>query len=232
MPGLWDQHGKGRANGGVLDDVFGVKHNPGLKASGVFGGKLWCELDQDANFNWKTYQEFLTRGNTCIKDSTGFDKAVRNMQVVKVNRVGKGTAVLMNLSPQWYNAYRAAGPESAAKRSAFIDHVQAAAGKRWVSLRGGGGKEHGYEITYWKKGGRIVLFVCMNPEIAVSSTGGGNSVGLKEDTLPVTLTFAGKLVGVRDERTGKDLGGGSEFKFDWKMNEAIVLSLDGASPPR
>ncbi|HEY7424502.1 MAG TPA: beta-galactosidase trimerization domain-containing protein [Gemmataceae bacterium] len=230
MPGLWDQHGKGRANGGVLDDVFGVKHDPDLKASGVFGGKLWCELDQDANFSWKTYQDFLSRGNKCIKDATGFDKAVRDLQVVKVNRVGKGTAVLMNLSPQWYNAYRVAGAESAAKRSAFIDHVQSATGKRWVSLRGGG-KEHGYEITYWKKNGRTVLFVCMNPEIAVSSTGGGNSVGLKEDKLAVTLAFAGKLGGVRDERTGKDLGGGSEFKFDWKMNEAIVLSFDGA-PPR
>ncbi len=231
MPGLWDQHGKGRANGGVFDEMFGVKHSPDLKASGVFGGKLWCELDQDANFGWKTYREFLSRGNTCIKDATGFDKAVRNLPVVKVHRVGKGTAVLMNLSPQWYNAYRAAGPESAAKRSAFIDPVQSAAGQRWVSLRGGGGKEHGYEITYWKKDGRTILFVCMNPEIAVSSTGGGNSVGLKEDTLAVTLAFAGKLAGVRDERTGKDLGGGSEFKFDWKMNEAIVLSFDGA-PPR
>jgi len=31
----------------------------------------------------------------------------------------------------------ATGPESAATRSAFIDHVQAAVGKRWVSLRGG-----------------------------------------------------------------------------------------------
>jgi hypothetical protein len=213
----------------VLDDVFGVKHDPGLKASGVFGGKLWCELDQDANFNWKTYQDFLTRGNTCIKDASGFDKAVRDMPVVKVNRVGKGKAVLMNLSPQWYNAYRAAGPESAAKRTAFINHVQAATGKRWVSLQGGG-KEYGYEITYWKNDGRTILFVCMNPEIAVTSTGGGNSVGLKEDKLAVTLAFAGKLNGVRDERTGKGLGSGSEFKFDWKMNEAIVLSFEGTPP--
>jgi hypothetical protein len=231
MPGLWDQHGKGRTNGGALDEIFGVKHSPGLKASGVFGGKLWCELDQDANFNWKTYQDFLTRGNKCIKDATGFDKAVRDLPVVQVNRVGKGKAILMNLSPQWYNAYRADGPESAAKRSAFMDRVEAAAGKRWVSLQGDGGKEFGYEITYWKKEGRTVLFACLNPEIEVSSTGGGNSVGLKVDTIPVKLTFAGKLAAVRDERTGKDLGAGSEFKFDWKMNEAIVLSFEG-TPPR
>lgn len=227
MPGLWDQHGKGRATGGVLDDLFSVKHSPDLKASGVFGGKLWCEVDQDANFSWKTYDGFLTNGNTCIKDATGFHKAVRDMKTVNVNKVGKGTAVLLNLSPQWYNAYRAAGAEPAAKRSTFMEHVEKATGKRWVSLKPAGGKEHGYEITYWKKDGRVILFVCMNPEISVSSTGGGNSVGLNASVLPVTLSFANKVAGLRDERTGKDLGSGNDFKFDWPMNEAIVLSFEG-----
>ena len=227
MPGLWDQHGKGRATGGVLDDVFGVKHSPDLKMAGVFGGKLWCELNQDENFGWKTYESFLANGNTCIKDASGFDKAVRNMKTATVNRVGKGTGVLLNLSPQWYNAYRAKGAEAAAKRTTFMEPVQAATGKRWVSLKGAPGKEFGYEITYWKKDGRTILFVCMNPEIAVSSTGGGNLVGLKSEVLPVTLAFRGKVNGVRDERTGKDLGSGAEFKFDWPMNEAIVISFEG-----
>jgi hypothetical protein len=231
LPGLWDQHGKGRADGGVLDDLFGVKHSGNLKASDVFGGRLWCELDQDTNFNWKTYQDFLTRGNTCIRDTTGFDRAVRAVGTGKVQRVGKGTAVLLNLSPQWYNAFRAAGPEEAAKRSTFIAPVEAGTGRRWVRLQAAGGKAHGYEITYWRNKGRTVVFVCMNPEIAVSSTGGGNSVGLKAEVLPVTLTFAGKVSGVRNERSGKALADGSEYRFDWKMNEAIVLSFDGA-PPR
>jgi hypothetical protein len=229
MPGLWDQHGKGRTTGGVLDDLFGVKHSPDMKMANVFGGKLWCELNQDENFGWKTYESFLTNGNTCIKDASGFDKAVRNMKTATVNRVGKGTAVLLNLSPQWYNAYRAAGAEAATKRSTFMGPVEAATGKRWVSLKGGG-KENGYEITYLKKDGRTILFVCMNPEIAVSSTGGGNSVGLKSEVLPVTLAFANKINGVRNERTGKDLGSGAEFQFDWPMNEAIVISFDSAAP--
>ena len=68
-----------------------------------------------------------------------------------------------------------------------------------MKLQAQGGKAHGYEVTYWSKIGRTIVFVCMNPEIAVSSTGGGNSVGLKADVLPVTLAFAGKLTGVRDE---------------------------------
>jgi hypothetical protein len=232
LPGLWDQHGKGRASGGVLDDLFGVKHSPDLKASDVFGGnQFWCELNQDVNFGWKTYQEFLTKENTCIKDATGFDKAVRSLPTVQTKRVGKGTAVLMNLSPQWYNAYRAAGSEAAGKRSTFMNPLQAAVGKRWASLQGDAEKLHGYEITYWRKNGRTILFVCMNPEIAVTSTGGGNSVGLRADVIPVTLTVVGQLRGVRDERTGKALADGAEFKFDWKGNEATVLSFEG-TPPR
>ncbi len=225
MPGLWDQHGKGRAEGGVLDDLFGVKHDPKMKAEDVFGGKLWCEVNQDANFGWKTYDEFLTKANTCIKDATGYDKAVRNMEVGKVNKVGKGTAVLMNLSPQWYNAYRVQGFEAAAKRDVFMKHLSDAGVKRWVELKGAGAKEHGYEITYWQKEGRTIVSVCLNPEISVSSAGGGNSVGLKTDVVPVTLHFATPMSDVKDERTGKALGNGQDFKMDWTMNQAVVVSV-------
>ena len=51
----------------------------------------------------------MTNKNTSIKDASGFDKAVRNMPAGNVNHFGRGTAVLMNLSPQWYNAYRVDG---------------------------------------------------------------------------------------------------------------------------
>ena len=70
LPGLWDQHGKGRAaGGGVLDDLFGVSQSRQLRAKDLFnGGSLWREVDQDANFSWKTYEEFLTNQNTCLKD--------------------------------------------------------------------------------------------------------------------------------------------------------------------
>src|SRR5208282_3356292 len=67
LPGLWDQHGKGPPAGGALDDLFDVRHDPQMGSSDLFGKKLWCEVDQDANFNWKTYEGFLTRDNACIK---------------------------------------------------------------------------------------------------------------------------------------------------------------------
>ncbi|KKM03083.1 hypothetical protein LCGC14_1777970, partial [marine sediment metagenome] len=125
LPGLWDQHGKGRADGGVLDDMFGVKHSVNLQAKDVFGTALWAEVDQDINY--KTYRKgrraYMTNANTCITHRLGFNKAVREMGVDHVNKYGRGTAVLMNLSPQWYNAHRQDGYEPAAKRKAFIKHV-------------------------------------------------------------------------------------------------------------
>ena len=56
LPGLWDEHGRGRAAGGALDDLFGVQHDPAMRAADVFGGKLWVEVDQDANYDAKTYR--------------------------------------------------------------------------------------------------------------------------------------------------------------------------------
>lgn len=225
LPGCWDQHGKGRSAGGVLDSMFGVKHDVGLKASNVFGGKLWAETDQDANYMWKTYEELLTKANTCIKDPSGFNKAVREMGVDKSNKFGQGVAVLMNLSPQWYNAYRCEGFEAAKKREVFMKYVKAAGCKRWVEIQGATDKEFGYEITYWSKDGRTILFLCLNPEVRGNAEGSGSSIGLKTDTLDVTLKFAKPVSAAHDERAGTDLGNGDTFKFKWKMNEGVVMSF-------
>jgi hypothetical protein len=226
LPGLWDQHGKGRAGGGVLDAMFGVRQDAALRKADVFGGKLWVEVDQDANYSWKSYEEFLTKGNTCVLDASGFHKAVRARPVDHVATVGRGRAVLMNLSPQWYNAYRVAGAEAARPhREVFLRHVAEAGVTPRVRIAGGGDKEHGYEITYWSlPGGRTLVFVCLNPETRGTSLGGGNSVGLKTETLPITLRFAHPVHAARDERSGRVLGDGSEFRLEWKQNEAVVLS--------
>ena len=152
-----------------------------MKAGDIFGETLWCETDQDTNFTYKTYQELLTNGNTSIKDASGFDKAVRKMGVDHVNTYGKGKAVLMNLSPQWYNAYRQAGFGAATKREVFMKHVKAPASTPWVRIQGASGKEFGYEITYWTKGDRTIVFLVTNPEVTVTELGGGNAAGLKTD---------------------------------------------------
>ncbi len=173
----------------------------------------------------------MTKDNTSIKDQSGFDKAVRFMGVNHVHKYGKGTAVLMNLSPQWYNAYRQDGFAEAGKREVFMKHVLDAGVKPWVRIKDAGEKEFGYEITYWSKDGRTILFLISNAEVRGTSLGGGNAVGLKIATIPVTLEFAGPVKDVRNERTGKKLGNGKDFKVTWQQNAAVVLSFEG-QPPR
>lgn len=231
MPGLWDQHGRGRKAGGVLDDMFGVKHNPNLRAGDVFQSRLWVEVDQDVNFSWKRYRDFLTRNNDGLKDPAGFYQAVRNMAVNHVNKFGRGKAVLMNLSPQWYNAYRESGYVEARRRDVFLRHVQTAGPQRWIWLEPVNDVIHGYEITYWKKNGRTILFVCYNPEVTGSSSGGGNAAGLKSNPVKIRLGVKRGIKNVRDERIRKSLPDGKHFDLIWNMNEALVLSFAG-SPAR
>ena len=194
---------------------------------------LWVEVDQDANYSWKTYEEFLTNKSTAVMDASGFHKAVRTLPVNQTHKYGSGTAVLMNLSPQWYNAYRVAGAAQAAKRDLFMQHLKAAGVMPWVRIKAAADREHGYEITYWSKQeagrpARTILFVGLNPEISGTDLGGGNSIGLKTATLPITLQFTRDIKGLRDERTNKERGTGREFAFDWKQNEAVVVSFDAS----
>jgi hypothetical protein len=227
LPGVWDQHGKGRTNGGALDKLFNVKHDPRITPKDLFNGaNFWCEVDQDTNYSYKNYESFMTNKSTCLKDDSGFNKAVRGMGVAATTKAGKGTAVLLNLSPQWYNAYRAAGAKEAAKRSVFMNPIHNAGIHRWATIKEAGGKEFGAEMTYWTKGPRTILFVVANLEVAGSELGGGSALGLQSQVLPINLEFAKTLKNVKDERTGKSLGDGKEFKLDWKMNEACVLSFD------
>jgi len=226
LPGICDQHGKGRGNGGALDPLFGIRHDPQMQATDIFGDRLWVEVDQDANYSYQTYDAFLTNQNTCLKQDCGFNKAVRSMPIETIAQVGSGKAVLMNLSPQWYNAYRGQGSESSKKRDVFMKHVMSADVKPRLRIVDAAEKEHGYEVTYWKlPNNRVLLFLFLNPEIRGTSLGGGNSVGLKSGMLSIKLRFEQSAFEVRNERTGHSLGSGHEFELSWKQNEAVVLSF-------
>ena len=226
LPGVWDQHGRGRKTGGALDALFGVHHDPAMTSADVFGGKIWAEVDQDLNFSWTSYTEFMTNGSTCIKDETGFNKAVRKMPTQTVLKYGHGTAVLMNLSPQWYNAYRSQGQTAAHLRTAFIKHISASGVSRWVDIENPTDEDFGYEISYFKRpDGRVVLFLCFNPEVEGSEVGGGNAVGLKSGETSVTLKFVIPIKDVIDERKGTKLSNGNRYTVRWKQNEAVVISF-------
>ncbi len=231
LPALWDQHGKGRPQGGALDALFGVHHDPNLRAADLFNGNtLWCETDQDANYGARSFDELLTHHNTCLTGPEGYHRAVRAMPKPSPNRQGAGAATLLNESPQRYNAYREAGHLASQARKTFLDPVL----KRiapWVRLQGAGEAEHGYEFTYWSKAGRTIVCLVLNPEILANDTGGGHAAGLKTGTIPVVVSFRDDVNDVRDERTGKRIGNGRTFALSWIRNEAVILSFEG-DPPR
>ncbi len=220
LPGLWDQHGKGRPAGGALDDMFDVHHDPKMTSKDLFGGRLWCEVDTEANFSWKSYEEFLTNKNTCVKDASGFNKIIRQGPAIQSHRYGKGSAVLMNLSPQWYNAYRVAGVEAAAKRSVFMSLIHAAGIDRRVTIEAE--QAFGAEVTYWRKGDRNILYLVYNPETVAAVPG---AVAMKSQTIPVTLRFKKPPKDLQNARVKGAQEAASQLHFDWKMNEAIVISF-------
>lgn len=230
LTGVFDQHGVGRPNGGVLDGMFGIKQDPNVKQADVFTKGIWVEVDQDSNYgNAGKFEAFLTNANTSKKHESGFNIAVPAMPVNTVTKMGKGTAVFFNLSPQWYNAYRqkADGFEDCKKRSIFMDPIHKAGVNRWVEIENADASTANYEITYWEKGGRTILFLCTNADSTKTELGGGNSVGLKTGKVEVTLVFKKPIKGVKNERTGETLKEGTKFKVSWVQNEAVVLSYEG-----
>lgn len=229
LTGVFDQHGVGRKDGGVLDSMFGVKHDPNLKQGDVFTNGVWVEVNQDSNWgNAGKFEAFLSNQNTSKKHESGFNIAVPTMPVNTVTKCGKGSAVFFNLSPQWYNAYRqSSGMAESKKRSIFMEPIHKAGIKRWVEIEDASEQTFGYELTYWKKDGRTIVFLCTNPDSTKTELGGGNSTGLKTSKVDVTLVFANALKGIKNERTGETIGNGNKVKVSWIQNEAVVLSFEG-----
>ncbi len=202
MCGLFDQHGRGRARG-ALDDLFGVEHSGTLRAKDFFGARLWVESDQDKGYGARSYDELFGTVSSAQRD--GFAVPERGVQ---------GNARYLNLSPARYVALREAG-------LAKPRHLQHFVGPLGVVPFATVGSETPVEITRFRKGDRLLLFVIANPAMRIDGT---------RQVLPgserIVLRFAAPATAVRNERTGEELGDGSEFAFDFDRTAAVLLSLD------
>ncbi len=230
-PGLFDQRGKGRTKG-ALDDLFGVKHDGTETKSDFFGGdgKLWVETNQDAAFGYKKYRELL--GTVPYQLEGAFAVAERKLKTQIVRKVGKGIAILANLSPQRYLLHREEGTTADEQRGTFLQHVLAGGAKPWLKIAGPDGQRpRNIEATYWTKGGRTLVFVLQNAEVTGSDVGGGGVEGLTAKKHPITVTLPAPVKDVVDERTGKKLADGAAFTLDFNPVEAAFFSFAG-EPPR
>ena len=104
-------------------------------------------------------------------------------------------------------------------------HIHNAGIRRWVEIKDASETHHGYEITYWTKGGRTILFLCFNPELQGTAEGEGHAKNLKTKTVPITLQFKTAIQDIRNERTGKRLADSKSVTLNWTINEAFVLSF-------
>ena len=162
----------------------------------------------------------------------GFAVAERKLKTHRVRRFGKGRAVYLNLSPQRYLQYRQEGRSNDELRDLFLRYVKEAGVKPWVTLAGGDGRRpERLEITYWSKKGRTFLFVVQNAEVTGTALGGGGAKGLIEKKVSLTVKFEKPVRDLVNERTGRKLGDGKSFSFDFNPVEALLLSFKG-KPPR
>ncbi len=220
--GLFDQHGKGRSRG-ALDGLFDVTHDGTETAADFFADRLWVETDQDRGFSYKKYRELFATLDCRMKD--GYAVAERRLPVGRVHAVGSGAAVYLNLSPQRYLQYREEGTATEAHRQTFVRHLATVGVTPRLKILGADGvRPPRCEATYWHKDGRVYIFVVQNAAVTGSALGGGGAAGLEKRTLSITVEFPAAVQDVVDERTGRSLGAGRTFQFDFNTVEAVLLS--------
>lgn len=220
--GLFDQHGKGRKRG-ALDDLFGVSHDGSETARDFFGDRLWVETDQDAAYGYKRYRELFATISCQLEK--GYAVAERRLPVGTVRKVGRGSAVYLNLSPQRYLQYREEGTASDELRQPFLQPIHNAGIRPWIWVTSEGRRPANTEVCYWKKGDRVYALVVQSAPVTGSMTGGGGAEQLKVQTISIEVEFARNVRDVRNERTGESLGDGNRFRFDFPLAEAVFLSF-------
>lgn len=221
--GLFDQHGKGRPRS-ALDELFGVSHPGSLSKRDFFGGDLWVETDQDVGYNYTSYRTLFETVKCRLEG--GFAVAEHRAGVQKVRRIGQGTAVFLNLSPQRYLQYREEGTASDAHRSTFLKYVILDDHTKRVTVTQQGRKPLHCEVTYWMNRGRTFVFILRNVPVNATSTGGGGATGLAVKTNTIDVELATEVKNVIDERTGKQFQDGRKFSFYSTDVEPVLFSFE------
>lgn len=223
--GYFDEHGKARAKG-ALDDLFGIQRN---LSKGILNGQTLTEVDCEKGYkgledaNWvrgplfkemAVYEPGLT-----ATDGEVVAKAGEVPVVIK-----KGKAIYLNLSPIGYLLKRTGN--QAPDWLPFVEGLFKDAGvtarlKFEVNDKPG----QMVEPIFWKNGDRITLCVVQNVNRKAAIDGFGSSDSdLGGGKSKLGLLFAKPVKGLKNERTGKELGDGAKFTDEWAPWEANVYS--------
>ncbi len=224
LVGLFDQHGKGRS-APVLGDLFGNTDAPPVCPGSLFGGTLLTETDPERY--WKgTFLDAAADIWPKCRRANGFVIVQRDQPAFVRRAVGEGSAALLNVSVMEYLRHRTGDPGRArSARRPIVEVLEQAGVRPRLSLAVRETEPVRAEAVYWQKGDRLYILVVQNPLRFAAEGGEGGVEGLSFATVPLTVRFTSRQEDVRDERTGRSLGQGTEFVTEWKQSEAAVLSV-------
>lgn len=206
MCGLFDERGRGRERG-ALDRLFGVQHQGSDTAADYFAERLWVETDQEEGYDSVRFAELFASLDVPLH--AGYARPRPELAAAN----GRGEARYLNLSPQRYLAERETGPVARPRRAPFIEPLGV---RPFVQARA----EIPLEVTRFVGDRRRYLFVFENPLF-------GRDGSPRTDVGPVEveLLFTEPALNLRDERSGRSLGSGREFRLTLERSEALFLSM-------
>ena len=220
LTGVLDEHGKGRAAGGALDDLFGIKRD---ESKGYLDGKTIAEINGELyskpflqRLSYEGSSRVYERGTVSVEDG-------QHGQVF--SKVGRGEMRYLNLSPVDYNDLgKRTGQPGGIWRCDIGGMLVEDLGWRARVLVGKDPLDL-TETLFWRKGDTVVLAVIKNPprEAAVDSAGKIEDVfGAPVD---VNINLAKPATAIRNLRTGEKLPDGAVIKARWQPWEALLFEM-------
>jgi hypothetical protein len=231
LVGVFDEHGKARPKG-ALDDLFGVAHD---FSKGVLDGEHIAEVNGEL-YNRPLQERLMHAGALRFQNLVVYERGLRATEakavaevdgtaVIVANNVGKGMALYGNLSPVPYLLVRY-GPEGDAYRRAFTGQMGQAGARARVRVYDGGEELPHVERLIWHKDGQHYLCLIWN----ALRNSGMDGVGLDRSIIDgparaITIRFTDPARSIRNLRTGKSLGSGTEFQDTWMPCEGNVYQV-------
>jgi len=247
LTGVLDEHGKGRPNGGVLDDLFGIKRD---ESKGYFDGKGITEINgelyqrpfmQRLRYDGALRYDGLVvceRGTTAVAPastapgsaaSTAATKAaarVEGADVVIAGKTGRGQTVCLNLTPVAYNDLgQRVGAFGERWRTLVAGLIQQAGLKPGAKVLAAGKTVPQAETLFWRKGETLVLAVIRNLPRDASTDDAGVMQGMFGEPMDVEISLAKPATAIRDLRTGERLPDGPAIRAKWKPWEALLFEM-------
>jgi len=205
--GIFDEHGKARPQG-ALDDLFGVKRD---LSKGILGGKTLTESDAERDSKLST-KSWAVEGAEMSKGMAVFE---RGLGVATKS----GRHVYLNLSSIGYLLQRPKG-----EGSEWLSYVRTLLAESGVEARVSINLPR-TEPLFWKNGDRMTLCVVKNIDRRASIDAFGDTAEeAGKGPARLKLSFARPVKDLRNERTGKVLGGGRAFEDDFTPWEANVYT--------